>query len=62
MDIPLFFIFFIIFYSFFSKILFLFREGEGKEKEREKNISVCNWLPLTHTPNWGPHPRPRQLP
>ena len=26
--------------------LFIFREGNGKEKERERNISV--WLPLTH--------------
>ena len=28
--------------------VFIFREGEGREKERERNIDQ---LPLAHTPN-----------
>ena len=33
--------------------LFIFREGEGKEKKRERNINV--WLPLM-LPPLGPWP------
>ena len=32
----------------FFKILFIFRDGGGKEKEREENINVC--LPLEQPP------------
>ena len=31
-----------------KKILFIFREGEGREKDRERNINV--WLPLACPP------------
>ena len=47
---------------FFKKdftYLFLDR-GEGREKERERNINV--WLPLMHTPYWGPGLQPRHVP
>ena len=43
----------ILFYLYFLKILFIFREGEGKEKERKKDrkTSMCerniDHLPLT---------------
>ena len=44
---------------FFLQTLFIFR-GERREKEKERNINV--WLPLVHTPNWGPGLQPRHVP
>ena len=38
---------------------FLFRQREGTEKERERNISV--WWPLMCPPR-GPGPQPRHVP
>ena len=44
---------------FLRKIyLFIFRESRRKE-ERKRNINV--WLPLAHTPNWGPGQKPRRV-
>ena len=58
-SIPIESILFNLFFKDFIYLLFLDR-GEGRETEWERNITV--WLPLSHTPYWGPGPQPRYMP
>ena len=46
-----------LYFTFFFKILFIFREG--REEQRERNISV--WMPLEH-PLLEICPQPRHVP
>ena len=54
----IFIIFLVLFLLFFKKdFIYLFFE-KGREGEREK--LVCGWV--SHTPHWGPGPKPRHVP
>ena len=39
---------------------FFLERGEGKRKRR-RETSLCMISCLSHTPNWGPGPQPRQM-